>query len=78
MINLIFGLWYGEPHAEGTVSEIFLRPKAVVDRQAVVERIETLLHDASPSAEDTVRSEDEILRDAIGEIVRTRAERRKP
>ena len=56
---------------------ILLRPKAVVDRGAVADRVAALLRSAKPSRRDAVRSEAAIMADVIGEVAKTRAARRK-
>ena len=55
---------------------IFLRPKDVVDRNAVADRILSKLADLKPLPEDVRRSEDEIMQDAIADIAEVRSERR--
>ena len=65
---------------EATIVEdgILLRPKEVVDRKAVAERIESILRDTKPSPEDAGRSEDEIMEDTVADIAEARKQRRKP
>jgi AbrB family looped-hinge helix DNA binding protein len=65
---------------EATLVEggILLRPKALVDRDAVAEALETLMEGSPTVAEDRGKSEDDIMSEAIGEVARTRASRRKP
>jgi AbrB family looped-hinge helix DNA binding protein len=55
---------------------IVLRPKAVVDRAVVAERVERLLASAARSPEDAARSEDELMADAVAEVAAVRAARR--
>lgn len=55
---------------------IFLRPKDVVDRTAVADRLATLLARIEPAPEDAGRSEDEVMADAIADIAVARRERR--
>lgn len=55
---------------------ILLRPKAVVDRSAVADRIEAIFREAKPSAEDAVRTEGEIMQDVVAEVAKTRIEKR--
>ena len=55
---------------------IVLRPKAVVDRPAVAERVERLFAGAARSPEDAARSEDELMVDAVAEVAAVRAARR--
>jgi len=57
---------------------ILLRPKAVVDRAAVADRIEAVFRDARPSAEDESRTEAEIMEDVIAEVAKARTEKRNP
>jgi AbrB family looped-hinge helix DNA binding protein len=63
---------------EATVEQgvIVLRPKAVVDRDALARRVERVLADAVPSPEDTARSEDELTAAAVDEVAAVRAARR--
>ena len=65
---------------EATIVEggILLRPKEVVDRNAVADRIESILRDTKPSPEDAGRSEGEIMEDTIADIAKARKQRRKP
>ena len=65
---------------EATIVEdgILLRPKEVVDRKAVADRIESILRDTKPSSEDAGRSEDEIMEDTVADIAEARKQRRKP
>ncbi|MDP7097008.1 MAG: AbrB/MazE/SpoVT family DNA-binding domain-containing protein [Rhodospirillales bacterium] len=65
---------------EATIVEggILLRPKEVVDRNAVADRIESILRDTKPSPEDAGRSEDEIMEDTVADIAEARKQRRKP
>ena len=55
---------------------ILFKPKEVVDRGAAANRIAAKFAEAQPSPADLGRSEDEIMRDAIDEIARSRRERR--
>lgn len=55
---------------------ILLRPKAVVDRSAVADRIEAIFQDARPSAEDATRTEGEIMEDVVAEVAKARTEKR--
>lgn len=55
---------------------ILFKPKEVVDRVATANRIAAKFAEAQPSPADLGRSEDEIMRDAIDEIARSRRERR--
>lgn len=51
---------------------ILFKPKEVVDRAAVADRIAAKFSAAQPSSDDLGRSEDEIMRDTIAEIARSR------
>ena len=55
---------------------ILFKPKQVVDRNAAADRIASRFAAARTSSDDIGRSEDEIMREAIAEIVRLRRERR--
>ena len=55
---------------------IFFHPKAVVDRNAVADKIEEIFARIKLSPEDAARSEEEIMEDAIKVIVEARKERR--
>ena len=55
---------------------ILFKPKEVVDRVATANRIAAKFAEAQPSPADLGRSEDQIMRDAIDEIARSRRERR--
>ena len=55
---------------------IGLRPKAVVDRAVVAERVERLLASATRSPEDAARSEDKLMANAVAEVAAVRAARR--
>ena len=55
---------------------ILFKPKEVVDRNAAADRIAAKLAAARASPDDLGRSEDEIMRDTIAEIARSRRERR--
>lgn len=54
---------------------ILFKPKEVVDRVATANRIAAEFAEAQPSPADLGRSEDEIMRDAIDDIARSRRER---
>lgn len=54
---------------------ILFKPKEVVDR-AAADRIAAKFAEVRPMPADLGRSEDEIMRDAIDEIARSRRERR--
>ena len=55
---------------------ILFKPKEVVDRVAAANRIAAKFAEAQLSPADLGRSEDEIMRDVIDEIARSRRERR--
>ena len=55
---------------------ILFKPKEVVDRVAAADRIAAKFSEAQPSPADRGRSEDEIMRDAIDDIARSRRKRR--
>lgn len=55
---------------------ILFKPKEVVDRVTVANRIAEKLTATQPSPRDIGRSEDEIMEDAIDEIAQSRRERR--
>ena len=55
---------------------ILFTPKEVVDRDAAADRIAAAFAAVQPSSTDVDRSEDESMRDAIGEIAQLRRERR--
>lgn len=55
---------------------ILFSPKAVVDRNAVADRIEEIFARIKFSPEDAARSEEEIMEDAIKIIAEARKERR--
>lgn len=55
---------------------ILFKPKEVVDRVTVANRIAEKLAATRPSPRDLGRSEDEIMEDAIDEIAQSRRERR--
>ncbi|MDD9997022.1 MAG: AbrB/MazE/SpoVT family DNA-binding domain-containing protein [Rhodospirillaceae bacterium] len=55
---------------------ILFKPKEVVDRNAAADRIADSFAAARTSSDDIGRSEDEIMREAIAEIARSRRERR--
>lgn len=55
---------------------ILFKPKEVVDRITVANRIAEKLAATRPSPKDFGRSEDEIMEDAIDEIAQSRRERR--
>lgn len=56
---------------------ILLRPKEVVDRNAVADEIAEIFSRAKPSLEGAARSEEEIMQDAIESISKARKERRE-
>lgn len=64
---------------EATLVEggILLRPKVVVDRDAVADEVEALLGTAPRAPDDRGKTEDEIMGEVVSEITRTRASRRK-
>ena len=55
---------------------ILFRPKEVVDRNAVADRIASILTRTEPLPGDAGRSEGEIMEDVIADIARARSERR--
>jgi len=55
---------------------ILLRPKAVVDRNAVADRVAEIFSRIKPSPDDAGRSEEEIMQDIIEDIAEVRKERR--
>lgn len=55
---------------------ILLRPKEVVDRDAIADEIAAIFARIKPSPEDAARSEDEIMQEAIEVIAKARRERR--
>ena len=55
---------------------ILFKPKEVVDRNAIADRIAAKLEAAHASSDALGRSEDDIMRDTIAEIARSRRERR--
>ena len=55
---------------------ILFKPKEVIDRNAVADRIAAEFAATRASSDDLGRSEDEIMRDTIAEIARLRRERR--
>ena len=63
---------------EATVVEdgILFRPKEVVDRNEVADRVASILTRTEPLPEDAGRSEGEIMEDVIADIARARSERR--
>lgn len=54
---------------------ILFKPKELVDRDAAADRIAARFAAARPSSDDLGRSEHEIMRDTIAEIVGSRRER---
>jgi AbrB family looped-hinge helix DNA binding protein len=58
-------------HADG----ILLRPKAVVDRNAVADELERMLREAPVAPDDRGRPEEVIVEDAIADVA---AARRRP
>ena len=59
---------------ETTVVEdgLLLRPKAVVDRDAVADRLERILHTAPIDPRDKSKAEQDILEDAIADVAAAR------
>jgi AbrB family looped-hinge helix DNA binding protein len=59
---------------EATVVEdgLLLRPKAVVDRDAVADRLERILHTAPIDPRDKGKAEQDILEDAIADVAALR------
>ena len=55
---------------------ILFKPKEVIDRNAAADRIAAKFAAARASSDDLGRSEDQIMRDTIAEIARSRRERR--
>ena len=55
---------------------ILFRPKQVVDRNAVADRVAAVLARIEPAPEDIGRSEDEIMEDVLADIAAARKERR--
>ena len=55
---------------------ILFIPKELVDRSAAANRIAARFAAMQPSSDDLDRSEDEIMRDAIDDITKSRRERR--
>lgn len=55
---------------------LLLRPMDIVDRQAAADRIASILKGIERTPDDTGRTEDEIMQDAIAEISKVRRERR--
>ena len=55
---------------------ILFKPKEVVDRNATADRIAARFAASRASSDNLGRSEDEIMRDSIAEIARSRRERR--
>ena len=53
-----------------------LCPKEVVDCRAAADRVATILESIEPTPEDTRRSEDEIITDAISNVAEIRRTRR--
>ena len=51
---------------------ILFKPQEVMDRAAAADRIAAKFAAAQPSSDDLGRSEDEIMRDTIAEIARSR------
>ena len=56
---------------------ILFRPKELVDRNAAAQRIAARYAAAQPSSKDIGRSEDEVMRESIAEVTRSRRERRR-
>lgn len=63
---------------EATVAgnSILLRPKDVVDRNAAADRVAEVLAHIEPTPEDALRTEDEIMEDAIAHVAEARRARR--
>ncbi len=55
---------------------ILFRPKEVVDRNEVADRIASILTRVEPLPDDADRSEGEIMEDVIADIAQARSERR--
>jgi len=55
---------------------ILFKPKELVDRNAAADRIAARFAAARTSSDDIGRSEEEIMRDVLAEIARSRRERR--
>ena len=55
---------------------ILFRPKQVVDRNAVADRVAAVLARIEPAPEDAGRTEDEIMEDVLADIAAARKERR--
>ena len=55
---------------------ILLRPKDVVNRNAVADRIASILARIEPPPEDAGRSENEVMEDILADIAEARRERR--
>jgi len=55
---------------------ILFRPKQVVDRDAVADRVAAVLARIEPAPEDIGRSEEEIMEDVLADIAAARKERR--
>jgi AbrB family looped-hinge helix DNA binding protein len=64
---------------DATVHEdgILLRPKAVVDRNAVADELERMLRETVVAPDDQVKAEETILEDAIAEVAAARRRRRQ-
>ena len=56
---------------------ILLRPKAVVDRDAIANQLEQVLASAPTAPADRGKSEDAIIEDAIAEVAAARRLRRR-
>ena len=54
---------------------ILLRPKAVVERNAIADEVASILASVEPAPDDAGRSDDEITADAIAFVAATRRER---
>ncbi len=54
---------------------ILFRPKQVVDRNVVADRVAAVLAQIEPAPEDIGRSEDEIMEDVLADIAAARKER---
>lgn len=55
---------------------ILFKPKALIDRDSTADRIDARFAATQPSTADLGRSEDEIMKDAINDVSRSRRERR--
>jgi AbrB family looped-hinge helix DNA binding protein len=64
---------------DATVHEdgILLRPKAVIDRNAVADELERMLRQTPVAPEDQGQPEERILEDAIADVAAVRRRRRR-